>query len=483
MAVRSVREESLKQLAQAIREKSESTALLEFPDGMENAVRMLRTKPELQHKAVMPAQQEQTVCADNGYDGLAAVTVQGDEELAARNIRRGVEIFGIKGSYVGEAETEVETSVTLFVHGSGFMLDGCGPMQGMVKRKVPINATVQLEYVGTENFLHWLNGNDNILADGARVTEVLITAETHIQAVSLSTALLGTAAPYGAYVEFLSAYGQVMDSGVWFSDDAQDEHVLPEGPGKLSTRFIGWTMNGETVCSVQDILDSIDGSEAYIPIYGLYEDVVVPITITVRNNLDDATAEYTCNRGKGVLLSPPPGEREGYVVAGWSLDAEGTKRIGAYASGCGVFPVQDITVYVQYVPVGTPVSFPPVCWMSGVYIDEGVPNSIFCTVVREVPAPYKIIQTGVLYARNGAVQRETAEQTMVIGSAAVQLSFSTSTTRRSAYTLRNNLSSAQTLAWMRGYLIYADAENVQHILYTDVVDVTYAELAARNKSN
>ena len=56
-------------------------------------------KPELQAKTVTPSTSNVVVTPDSGYDGLSQVTVNGDPELVAGNIKEGVNIFGIEGTY------------------------------------------------------------------------------------------------------------------------------------------------------------------------------------------------------------------------------------------------------------------------------------------------------------------------------------------------------------------------------------------------
>lgn len=55
----------------------------------------------LQQKTVTPSRTAQTVTPSSGYDGLSQVTVNGDNELVASNIRSGVNIFGVRGTYTG----------------------------------------------------------------------------------------------------------------------------------------------------------------------------------------------------------------------------------------------------------------------------------------------------------------------------------------------------------------------------------------------
>ena len=434
----------------------------------------------LQEKEVMPSTLPQNIYADAGNYGLSKVTVLGDTDLIAQNIKRNVEIFGVKGSYLGNASTTSKTTVQMYVHGSSYTVDG-KPKQSMTCQDVPVNSTVTLAYAGDKTFLHWLNDANNILKSGAATVAPTVSTNSHFKAIEIDEDELRSA-PYGAYVEFVSPYSQVASAGVWRSDDTASDHVLPEVSSKLGSKALGWTLDGSTVCTAEDIIAAIDGSATHMQINGLYEAVTVPLTITLHNNLNDETATFSVNRGKGVLVSPfKDGVYADYVVAKWTLDAEGTKPCGGYATGCGMFPARDMDVWVHYAPTGTSVTWEPQCWIDS-YVDENMPTSQQHCVVREVPSPYTLVQSGVLYAIDGAVDRETAEQTMVLGSGAVSVSYSTSTTRRSAYTLNNrSVPSPQSVVWSRGYIVFKDADGVQHTKYTaDIGEYTNEELLARD---
>ena len=79
------------------------------PDAIANitaVVGNIAPEPVLQNKTVTPTTSQQTITADEGYDGLGTVTVNGvtadiDSNITAGNIKKDVQILGVTGSYEG----------------------------------------------------------------------------------------------------------------------------------------------------------------------------------------------------------------------------------------------------------------------------------------------------------------------------------------------------------------------------------------------
>lgn len=80
-------------------------------------------KPTLQEKTVAPTMSLQSITPDNGYYGLSKVTVEGDDNLVADNIKSGVSIFGVNGTYEGSGGGSGGSAETCTVTIIGFELD------------------------------------------------------------------------------------------------------------------------------------------------------------------------------------------------------------------------------------------------------------------------------------------------------------------------------------------------------------------------
>ena len=98
-----ISDQYLTQIAEAIRTKT-SSIITYTPSEMAPAILSISqgsATPNLQAKSITPTAANQVITADSNYDGLSQVTISGDENLIASNIRQGATIFGV----IGTAET------------------------------------------------------------------------------------------------------------------------------------------------------------------------------------------------------------------------------------------------------------------------------------------------------------------------------------------------------------------------------------------
>lgn len=481
MATRTVRDESIKAIADAIRAKGGTTEALQFPDGMVEGIEDIKTQPDLQDKTIAPTAEAQTILADPDYDGLGAVTVAGDEDLVPANIKRGVEIFGVKGNYSGSSSSaSAKTTAKLEVNGSDYSVDGM-PQMGFYKRDHELNSTIRLAYTGNKTFLHWLDTRGKILGAGAVETEFTHMAEARAYPVTLDESL-ATQTPHRAYIEFLSEYSQVMGAGVWSGTDNPDQQVLPKPPMKTGAKALGWTLDGQTVCTVQDILNSIDGSFAYKGIRCLYENIVVPLTIAVGNNIDDTTFTAAATRGKVKAISKPKTGYEDYIIRCWSWDKEGLQPIGYNEKNYGMVATHDTTVYIQYVPTGTPVERLSAVTLSGAYAAGDVNDfAVVVISIYDVMSNHTLVSAGMRYAFGNEVDADNAEASLLIGTGIGTTVVSGSTSKRASFVVNTRPAATDEVVWARSYLVYADGDGVQHTVYSPVMSWTYDELIAKDK--
>ena len=435
----------------------------------------------LQEKEVTPSAEEQIITPDSGKVALSKVVVTGDADLIAANIKRGVEIFGVKGTYSGSSSAaSTKTTAKFEVNGVDYSVDGL-PQSGYYKRDHDLNTTIRLAYAGDKTFLHWLDDGAKILSAGAAEIDYPFTAESRAWLVTLDESL-ATQNPPRAYVEFMSEYSQLMGAGTWSAADSPEQHVLPKPGMKIGAKALGWTLDGQTVCTAQDIINSIDGSSAYKTIRGLYEDVVIPLTITVGNNIDDTFFNVTATRGKTKGITKPSAGYSDYIVKCWSWDKEGLQPIGYNEKNYGMVPCHDTTFYIQYVPTGTPVERLSGVTLSGAYAVSGEDDfPIIVVGIFDIMSNHTRVALGLRCALGNEIDAETAESALELGTGVGVTYTSTGTSKRTSYSAQIRPSAMDEVIWARAYLVYIDEHGVQHTAYSRVMSWTYEELIAKDK--
>lgn len=77
----------------------------------------------LQEKTATPTTSQQLITADEGYDGLSSVTVEAvtntiDSNILAENIKKGVSILGVEGSFEGGYSVSVTDDILVLNEGT-----------------------------------------------------------------------------------------------------------------------------------------------------------------------------------------------------------------------------------------------------------------------------------------------------------------------------------------------------------------------------
>ena len=97
-----------------------------------------------QDKTVNPSTTQQTVSADNGYSGLGQVTVNAvtssiDQNIQANNIKSGVSILGVQGSY--DPQPSLESKTASYTANGTYTINPSSGYDGMSDVEVTVNVS------------------------------------------------------------------------------------------------------------------------------------------------------------------------------------------------------------------------------------------------------------------------------------------------------------------------------------------------------
>ena len=126
------------------------------------AIQVAVPDPVLQSKEVNPSLTTQTITADPGYDALGRVTVTGvtpdiDSNITASNIKEGVTILGVTGTY-DNRKPEESGSATYVVNGKYTLTPRSGYVFDKTDITVDVHPTTRLDQTFTANGEYNLTG-------------------------------------------------------------------------------------------------------------------------------------------------------------------------------------------------------------------------------------------------------------------------------------------------------------------------------------
>lgn len=152
--------------------------------------------PRLQSKTATPSISQQTIIPDNGYDGLSQVTIGAvtssiDSNIQAGNIKQGVTILGVAGSYAGGGSTLVPTAGDYPV----VLDDGMKRIAATsytatgVKITIPVTGTYRLKWCAFRNTTSGTSGTRCYRNGTAIGTAQTTFQESYWQSCTLDIAL------------------------------------------------------------------------------------------------------------------------------------------------------------------------------------------------------------------------------------------------------------------------------------------------------
>ena len=359
--------------------------------------------------------------------------------------------------------------VTLKVNGSGLKVDGVlYSDQAIVPYEIGTKVTV--EYTGKEAdgaFYYWRNASNKVVSNKAVYTFTIVT-DTELTAVTGESGETRT-----GYVEFLSAYNQVMQADTWAATDSGRE--LPTGPARLGYQFTGWSLDDKTTVTAQDILTKIGSGERYISVRALYEKLEDAYTVTVKYpdgiHADDV---YTGQEGEGLTVTAA--DVVGKTFSYWSDAIEGGRILG-YDKEYFVYVSQNVTLYAIY-DVQTEAK--PVIELTNAYAwKNGQKDVVSFEATRSLAEGYTLMEHGMLLGRADTVEQNGLEQLRVNGASVNVKLVSTDTAKRGVYTAYVNVGSRALVLYARGYMIVKNPQGQVETLYTDIQSGSYETLSGQ----
>ncbi|MBQ7700253.1 MAG: leucine-rich repeat domain-containing protein [Clostridia bacterium] len=311
-----------------------------------------------------------------------------------------------------------------------------------------------------DKVLHWVNASGKVLGRGATLNIRVVDNMT-------VTLVYKSEGVDQSYVQFVSSSGQVLSAGLYMNTDTVE---FPAPPTKLGYRFEKWVIDGTDTEVMEDNIRSFFADNKVLSVvpyysgpYGTHSITVVFDGVTRDNEI---YGPYTT--GSAVTLKAP--DISGYTFVRWKDE---TGRTLSFKTSYYVQLMNDNNVYAEYAYGADQQQITPVITLSSLTaITEGTTKKLTASATRSIPDDYKLVEHGILYARD---VDGLDENTFVYGTLGVGRYISEKTANNGVVKLNIKVADENVAVSVRGYMI-VEKDGVRDIYYTDIVTGTYAGL-------
>ena len=329
-----------------------------------------------------------------------------------------------------------------------------------------VGKTHTLYAVDPDKVLCWLNEDDEIIGRGDSV-RITLTGDKTI------TLVYRDEASGEAYLQFLSAYGQVLSSKKVLSSSSS--YNIPAGPERYGYTFTGWKFEGTDTPVTNEAI------RAKIPAGGIITCVAV---YTKKEDKYSVTVKYTCSgnsikdpdvfpdKAVGTEYTALAPEISGYTFECW-------KDEGGEVLGCApeyyMMMKGNTVLTASYLPEASPGEKRPVITLGSLYKSgEGKVKKVSGAATRSVPDGYELIEHGMLYARNVSGLTDTS---FVYGTKGVGRYVAGDPDNNGVFYLNVRVLSDKIPVSLRGYMVLKDKSTGSiDTYYTKIKTGTYSQL-------
>ncbi len=278
-------------------------------------------------------------------------------------------------------------TVTILGLGSaGFTVDGSETVQKEFVQSYPVGTVITLNAVDSQRFKAWVNGSNKIIGTEPTLKLTVTSNNTVILKYTAEPAEGST------FVEYVSDYGQILQSMTYTSADEITEPAVP--PSKAGHTFAGWSP------SVEEIKAKIEAGEKNITVKPTYTAKETEYTVTVDYfDMDSksslGTETYQVKEGSVITLTAK--DFDGSYFMQWQNDDD---EVISAKKSCFALVTSNIS-FTAYYTLADDSYTKPIITVTNIYAstENGTPKLSFAAM-RSVPDNYTVIENGLIYTTN-----------------------------------------------------------------------------------